>query len=174
MFSLMIFWPSSSIRCAASMIGPRMSYRTFASLLDLRTVFKDPPGRWSMVKRLRASAHAGSSPARLTPPGARRPRVRLTDRLLFRQSKCHVRLPRFRPDLTAPGRDHDELPPIDLIRRGGRITAGRQLRLPNQFPGDLVKCAKFLVRIGSDKDEPAGGHQRSAVILRAGLWDAPP
>jgi hypothetical protein len=39
MFSLMIFCPSSSIWRAASTIGPRTSYSTLASLVDLWIVF---------------------------------------------------------------------------------------------------------------------------------------
>ena len=45
MFSLITLWPSFSIATASSMMGPRMSYRTLASLVDFWTVFNGLPRR---------------------------------------------------------------------------------------------------------------------------------
>src|SRR5260370_42278411 len=76
-----------------------------------------------------------------------------------------ARAPDLAPNLPAPRGDDNFLPPADRIRAGRRITSRRQGRFPQQLTGRLVERAELRVHRGGDKDEPARGDDRSAILL---------
>src|SRR5438105_8641850 len=68
---------------------------------------------------------------------------------------------------SARGDDH-ELPPPDLVGRGGGVARGGQRRLPQQAAGRLVEGVELLVVArGADEHEASRGHHGTAIVLAA-------
>src|SRR5581483_9526586 len=89
---------------------------------------------------------------------------------ILRQGKRHIRSTRWRPELASARGDHYKLPPVGLVHGGGGIAGSRKGSLPKQFTGGFVENVELPVAVcGANKEETAGCHHRSTIVLAAGV-----
>src|SRR5207249_5281216 len=141
--------------------------------------------RWSPKKQcaefpLGSSASAGlprtrllqhSPQALMCQDHATLPSRRYRSSLSSRQRKRDVARGYLLPSrLAAAGRDHHELPPVDLVGRGRRVPRRRERRLPEQVARGLVERAELIVVVRRpDEYQPARSDHRTAVVLAPGV-----
>src|SRR5687767_8627984 len=76
------------------------------------------------------------------------------------------------PSVTAKRRNHNVLFAVHLVGDRRRIAGVHHHRLPQQLAGVLVEGAEFLVIVRCpDEQQAAGGHDRPAVVLGAGVLE---
>src|SRR5437867_10895739 len=70
--------------------------------------------------------------------------------------------------LAAAGRDHDELPAVDLVGGGRCVPGGGERRRPQQCPRGLVEGAELAVVVRRpDEYQAARGDERTSIVLAA-------
>src|SRR6266571_6702005 len=94
-------------------------------------------------------------------------------RRFLRQGKGDVNAARPRLEIFAAARGYDhELAAVYFVRGGSGVAGEGEGSFPKQLTGGFIEGAEFFVKVGrSDQQQPACGHDRTTVILRASvLW----
>ena len=89
-----------------------------------------------------------------------------------RQSEGQVRVAGLGAHFAAATGNHDKLAAVDSVSGGRSVTAGGQIGFKEDFAVRLVEGSKSFVFGGADKHQTAAGHNRPAVVFRAGRRDA--